>query len=258
MAIPQIIHYCWFGPKEFSDLELKCIESWKKHFPDYELMFWNERTFDINAYQFSKQAYEKKQFAFVSDLVRTVVLAKYGGIYLDTDIEILSDFRELLKNKELVLGFENRTFVGTALMASIPQHSIILDFARYYQSKHFLGKNGEMDIIANPILLAEVLKNHNFLLDGQDQEQNDIAILHRDYFFPKKINDANFRITEKTVAIHHFNASWLTERQKKRGQNKFWIEVCRPTLRTFKSGANFIFGKERTNNIEIKIKNLLR
>ena len=108
MAIPKIIHYCWFGPNPIPELELKCMESWKKYLPDYKLMFWNEESFDIDSNTFAKQAYEAKCFAFVSDYVRTKVLYEYGGLYLDTDVEILTNFNEIIENNKCFLGFETR------------------------------------------------------------------------------------------------------------------------------------------------------
>lgn len=95
MEIPKIIHYCWFGPKPIPELELKCIESWQKFLPEYKLMFWNEETFNIAEHQFAKQAYENKYYAFVSDLVRAHVLFEYGGIYLDTDLEVMPGFEKV-------------------------------------------------------------------------------------------------------------------------------------------------------------------
>ena len=258
MAIPKIIHYCWFGPKEIPAMELQCIESWKKYLPDYELKCWNERTFDINKYPFAKQAYERKYYAFVSDFVRTLVLKEYGGLYLDTDVEILSDLSPLL-DSEVVLGFENRTCIGTALMAFPPNHPIMAEFFEFYMEHPFITENNQVNIIANPTILATILKDYNIIFKGEEQLiNNEIHIYHRDVFFPKQMSKDEFRVTKETVAIHRFSGSWLTERQKKRGTNKYWINVCRPILKSFKNFIAHLVGEERTKALEIKIRNILR
>lgn len=258
MPIPKIIHYCWFGPKPIPYLELNCIESWKKFLPDYKLMFWNESTFDVNSSPFTKQAYENKYYAFVSDFVRASVLAQYGGIYLDTDFEILADFTNHLHGNDVILCFENKTFVGTAMMAFVPNHPIIDNFLDYYKKLTFLSASGKVEITANPSILANILIKYGFELNGQEQEINGVKIFHRDLFFPKKLDDSSFRLTEKTIAIHHFTGSWLTPRQKRRGQNKFWIEVCRPFLRKCKDVLILIVGSKRAKMLENNVRNWLK
>jgi len=134
--IPKIIHYCWFGPKDIPEIELKCMESWKVFFPEFKFMFWNENTFDIREASFVEQAYEAKHYAFVSDYVRTKVLFEYGGIYLDTDVEILQNFDMVLKKEVCVLGFETRSKVGTAVMAFTPKHAILELFLKFIIMGH--------------------------------------------------------------------------------------------------------------------------
>ena len=258
MKIPKIIHYCWFGPKPIPDLEKSCIKTWKKYFPDYELKFWNEDTFDINASKFTREAFNKKYYAFVSDFARAVILRKYGGIYLDTDIEILSNFENLLYDHDAVLGFENRTFVGTALMAFIPNHPIIIELENYYKNLSFISQNGNIEIQANPSILADILIKHNIKMNGAEQEVEGLKIYKRNVFFPKKISENVFEITQDSLAIHHFSGSWLTPRQKCRGQNKIWIEVCRPILRKCKNILLKILGNKRTKTIENNIRNWLK
>lgn len=258
MKIPKIIHYCWFGTKPIPDLELKCIESWRRFLPDYKLMFWNEGTFDLNNHHFAKQAYDNRYYTFVSDLARAHVLTEYGGIYLDTDLEVFSGFEELLKNDNVILGFENKTFIGTAMMASVPNHKIFIDFANHYKELSFISKSGDIQISANPSILAEILKQYKIDFNGEEQLTSGIHIYPRDYFFPKKLKEGHFRITENTVAIHHFEGSWLTERQKKRGKNIFWIEVCRPILRSTKNILAKVISKDKTKKIENKIRNWLK
>jgi mannosyltransferase OCH1-like enzyme len=258
MAIPKIIHYCWFGPKPIPELELKCMKSWKKFLSDYKLMFWNEKTFDIDKCPFVKQAYDKNYFAFVSDFVRAHVLNQYGGVYLDTDLEILSNFTDLFDGKDVVLGFENKSFVGTAIMASVPQHKIFNEFVNYYNNLSFVNDKGDVQITANPSILASILKRCEVNLNGEEQFIDGIKIYKRELFFPKKIKSNEFKITDETVTIHHFEGSWLTNRQKRRGENIIWIEVCRPILRNCKDLLLKITGQQKTKEIENKIRNWLK
>lgn len=258
MSIPKIIHYCWFGPKPIPELELKCIASWKLFFPDYTFMFWNEKTFDVNQYLFAKEAYEKNYYAFVSDFVRAFALNEYGGLYFDTDLEVLSNFEELLVGKKVVLGFENKSFIGTAMMATIPNHYIFNDFVEYYKNISFVNVKGDVQIIANPSILADILKKSDIKLNGEEQYVDGIQVYRREHFFPKKLGEGKFNLANETSTIHHFEGSWLTARQKRRGTNIFWIEVCRPFLRNCKSFLLKIIGQEKTKEIENKIRNWLK
>jgi mannosyltransferase OCH1-like enzyme len=256
--IPKIIHYCWFGAKPISELELRCIESWKKFLPNYQLMFWNENTFNLDKYHFAKQAYDKKYYAFVSDVVRVHVLAEYGGIYLDTDYEVFADFEKLLYNQEVILGFENKTLIGTAMMASIARHKIFIDFIEYYKVLSFISNNYDLQITANTSILSKILKQYDINFNGKEQIISNIHVYPREYFFPKKLKGGKFIITERTKAIHYFEASWLTNRQKRRGLNIFWIEVCRPLLRTSNKIVIKVFGNDKAIYFENKIRNLLK
>ena len=256
MQRPKIIHYCWFGPKTIPELECKCIESWKKYLPDWELKFWNEQNFDLDISLFAKQAYEAKQYAFVSDYVRAYVLYNYGGLYLDTDVEILPGFSRILDKNANIVGFETKSQVGTAIMAFVPKHQIIENFLKNYQGT-FADKN-TMNITANVAYLTDALVEKGLVLNRITQQVGDVIVYARDYFFPKKQEKDTFFITERTVAVHRCSGSWMTERQKKRGKNKFWIKVIRPVLRFCKKLLILLFGKKNIRDLEIKIRTFLR
>lgn len=256
--IPKIIHYCWFGPKPIPEKEQECMKSWTKYLPDYTLMFWNEQTFDINKYTFAKEAYEKKMYAFVSDFVRVYALQQYGGIYMDTDVEIINDLSDVLSKADVILGFENSTNIGTALMASVVDHQVMTDLVDYYTSRSFINNMGLVDITANPMIFASVLKKYGVVFNGEQQEVSDIMIYKREVFFPKKIKDNQFIITNDCLAIHHFSASWLTDRQKKRGSNKLWLNVFRPILKHLRHIIELICGEKNMQKIEIIIRNILK
>ncbi len=258
MQIPKIIHYCWFGSNPLPLKEQACIASWIKFFPDYEFKCWNEKTFDLaSAPLFAKQAYEHKKFAFVSDYVRVKVLYDFGGIYFDTDVEVQAPFDPILNNDGF-LGFENSKRVGTAIMAFVPHHPIMKQFLQYYTEHPFIDKNGNVDITANVTILTDLLEEHGFIGNGQQQNINGVMVYPRDWFSPKKINESEFNTTNNTLAIHKFSCSWLSETQKKRGNNKFWIKIIRPILQKGRFWGQKIIGKEKIRNLEIIIRNKLK
>ena len=153
------IHYCWFGGKKLPKSVEDCIKTWKKFLPDYEIKQWDESNFDVNSFPFVKEAYESKKWAFVSDYVRIYALYNEGGLYLDTDVKILKDPTDVL-NKEVVLGYEDSGYVGTAMIyAQNPQNKYIKEVLDYYgKIKHF-----EPEIMynfANPVIITKILKHH--------------------------------------------------------------------------------------------------
>lgn len=256
MMTPKIIHYCWFGPKPIPELEQQCIASWKKYLPDYELKFWNESTFDLSsAPLFARQAYEHKKYAFVSDYVRMKVLYEYGGLYLDTDLEILKPLDGILKPGANVMGFENHHHLGTAILWFAPKNDIIKSVLAYYETHPFVDKNNRLDIIANVTILTDVLKTHGMTVNGEHQTVGDIDICKREVFYPKKISSKEFACTEETLTIHRYSCSWLSEKQKARGNNKMWIKFARPTLLFLRSAGVKMIGKENIRSIEVWIRN---
>lgn len=258
MKIPKIIHYCWFGSKPLPEKERKCIASWKIFFPDYEIKFWNEDTFDLSSSPlFARQAYEHGKYAFVSDYVRTKVLYDFGGIYFDTDVEVYSSFDSIINNDGF-LGFENSKRVGTATMGFIPHHPLMEKFLQYYINHSFIDKNGNLDITANVTILTDILFEQGFHANGQQQDINGVIVYPRDWFSPKKLNDTKFNITSNTLAIHKFSCSWLSENQRKRGNNWFWLNVIRPVLQKGRYIGIKIIGKEKIRSLEIIIRNKLR
>lgn len=257
--IPKIIHYCWFGPKPIPELEQRYIESWKIFLPDFDLKFWNEQTFDLaSAPLFARQAYEHKKYAFVSDYVRMKVLYEYGGLYLDTDLEIIKDIHPILKQDTNVLGFETRSHLGTAIMWFTPKDVIIKLALAYYETNHFVDKKGNIDVIANTAILTDVLTPIGLKNNGVFQEIANIKIYNREYFYPKKLSMNEFRCTDETYAIHRCSNSWMTEKQKKRGNNKFWINVIRPSLLCLRNIGTNLVGKDKIRSVEVWLRNKLK
>jgi mannosyltransferase OCH1-like enzyme len=259
MTIPKIIHYCWFGGNEIPSKGQACIDSWSKVLPDYKIILWDENSFDFSVSKFCKQAYQSKNYAFVSDYVRAFVLNKYGGIYLDTDVELFNSFSRILADNDTgFMGFERKAFIGTAVIACLPENKVIKKLLSYYDSRDFLNKNGEINIIANTSILADILVEKGLVLGGKKQQVCEMTIYNREVFYPKKLEDNSFKITEETTAVHRFSNSWLTDKERKRGTNKVWINICRPILRNLRGQLVKILGKTKTEQIEITIRNKMR
>ena len=222
--IPKKIHYCWFGRNPKSELALKCIESWKQKLPDYEMIEWNEDTFDINENVFCKEAYEAKKWAFVTDYVRLKVLYEYGGIYMDTDVEVLDSLEDFLSNRAFS-GFEDNCSVPTGIMASEAKHPFFAELLAYYNNRHFTLEDGTYDVTTNVQIITETASNKGLRLDNTMQVIEDFAFYPNDYFCPMSWKNRKLNITKNTKTIHHFAGSWLSEDIRK--SNKRYQFVVR-------------------------------
>lgn len=214
--IPKILHYVWLGNQDKPESVLKCIETWNKYLPDYQIIEWNEKNFDVENYAYCKEAYENKKYAFVSDVIRLEALKKMGGIYLDTDVEILSDFQNLLKNKSF-LGFESIDKIGTAIIGAEKNTSWVGEILDQYMNKKFVNNRGEFDTTTNVEMITEYLfSNWGLELNGESQNlKNQINIYSNDYFYPKNIYTKVINVTDNTVAIHHFEGTWISKNNKR-------------------------------------------
>jgi hypothetical protein len=253
----KTVHYCWFGKKQMPEQYKKNIENNKKYFPEYEFIVWNENNFDISQCEFAKQAYDVGKYAFVSDYVRAKVLYEYGGIYLDTDVKIMKKF-DIWNEYEGFAAFERRKFLGTAVLGFHKGNEIIGKLVKYYENNSFLLGNGNMDTVANVSLFTDIMVEKGLVLGGEEQEVSGIKIYPREIFYPKKLGENNFKITDDTAAIHYCANSWLSDREKRRGKNKFWIEIIRPLLQSIRKVLQKMLGKQRTRTIEIKLRNKLK
>lgn len=209
--ISKKIHYCWFGKGEKSKLMKKCIKSWKRYLPDYEIIEWNEDNYDFLSNDFCREAYENKKWAFVSDYARLDILYKNGGIYMDTDVEIIKNIDELLLD-EAFIGFENKDYLSTAVIGAQKENLWIKEVLEYYRNRRFIKQNGEMDLIPNPVIITGITcEKYNLKIDNSSQNLNSILRVYpKEYFSPKNV-DRTSDISLKTYAIHHFNGSWLDE-----------------------------------------------
>ena len=214
MSIPKIIHYCWFGRGPKPELAIRCIESWKKYCPDYEIMEWNEDNFDVSALPFTKEAYESRKYAFVTDYVRLYAMHQYGGIYMDTDVEVIRNLDPFLDYHGFS-GFESPDRVQTGIMAAEKNLPLLEKLMDYYDGRHFLNESGEMDMTTNVVIISDIMTGLGLKLDGQFQIVDGFAMFPRDYFCPKDLETLETHLTDHTHTIHHFNGSWITPEQKK-------------------------------------------
>ncbi|MCQ2146596.1 MAG: glycosyl transferase [Bacteroidales bacterium] len=211
--IPKIIHYCWFGHGEMSPLAKKCIQSWREKLPDYEIKEWNESNFDLNLYPYTKEAYEKKKYAFVADVVRLYALYSDGGIYMDTDVEVLKSYDPFLHHTAFS-GYETDK-VTTGIMASEKGGEWVKHNLDYYTDRHFILEDGTMDQTVNVVTIYKYMLELGFRGDNTFQDfPGIITIYPRDYFCPKSYYDGIIRLTDNTVVIHHFEGSWHSKKDK--------------------------------------------
>lgn len=210
--IPKIIHYCWFGGKEKPPIVKHCLATWKLHLSDYEMIEWNETNFDINSNLYVKEAYESKKFAFVSDYVRVHALYEFGGIYLDTDVEVYKSFDDLLHH-ESFWGFEQENYIATSTIGAAKGNKLIKLFIDSYKGKTFIKQDGTFDEFTNVAGITMILQGLGLKTNGEFQVIEKLGAFYpQTYFSPfDYINCRTFK-TEKTYALHHFYKSWLPPR----------------------------------------------
>ena len=266
--IPKKIHYCWFGNNPLPEDQKKYIETWKKYCPDYEIKEWNEKTFDINSNKYVKEAYEARKFAFVSDYVRLYAIYKEGGIYMDTDVEVLKPLDKFLENKAFT-GFENEKDIVTGTMGGQKGSKWIKLLLEDYDNISFYKENGEMDLTTNVERIVNKTKqNYNVVLKSSYQNIGDLTLYPFDYFCAKDWQTGQVKATENTHTIHHFKGSWHTDEEKKfveigrklslkygkeKGEKKYIMFVRIYNLffhpiKTFKRVINKLKPKEKINN----------
>lgn len=211
--IPKVIHYCWFGRGELPESAKKCIASWHEFMPDYEYKLWNEDEFDVNVVPYTKEAYEKKKYAFVSDYVRLWALNNEGGIYLDTDVEVFQSFDTLL-GFDAFAGFEGSKHlpVGTCVMASKANGIWVREMLEAYQNRHFLMEDGSCDMTTNVQFITEKMRGQGFVQDGKEQAYKDLHIFPVDFFCPRHTTGEYIR-TENTYCDHLGIGSWTEQNE---------------------------------------------
>lgn len=213
--IPKVIHYCWFGKGIKSDLHQKCIESWGKYCSEYQVIEWNESNFDVDSCQFTREAYKERKFAFVSDYVRLYVLYNYGGIYLDTDAEVIRNIDSFLEYDSFS-GYESKDYIPTAIMGSVKHNEWIKLLLDYYVGRSFYKLDGTLDTKTNVVIITG-LTMYNYDIKLNDEMQifgGNNALFPHDYFCPKDMQTGKINLTDNTYVIHHFAGSWVDKNQE--------------------------------------------
>lgn len=214
--IPKVIHYCWFGNKPLTKMSKKCIASWKKYCPDYIIQEWNEGNFDIESCEYVKEAYRAQKWAFVSDYARFKILYEHGGIYFDTDVELVKPIEEIIC-KGAFMGIEqvdSSINGGIAVapglgLAVAPRHNLYKELVEMYKKLHFQNADGTYNLKTVVDYTTECLTCHGLKAEDSIQQIEEIFIYPKEYFNPCNMDTGKVVLTDKTVSIHHYAASWV-------------------------------------------------
>ena len=208
--IPKTIHYCWFGRGEKSKLAQKCIASWRRHCLDYESVEWNEDNFDVSVHPYARFCYVQKKWAFLSDYIRLVVVEQYGGVYFDTDVELLKNIDDLLVS-EAFYGFENSSYVNTGQGFGAEAHHPTVQAMLEQYRRLQMDEQRSYPIIGCPILNTQALLPLGLVLSGQQQNVAGAEIYPAEYFNPYESTTGRLRKTKNTVSIHWYSGSWMSK-----------------------------------------------
>ncbi|MBS6375854.1 MAG: glycosyl transferase [Clostridium sp.] len=223
--IPKVIHYCWFGRNPLPESAKKCIASWKEYLPDYEIKEWNESNFELNCCDYVKEAYQEKMWAFVSDYVRFKVLYEWGGIYFDTDVELIKPIYDILEQGSF-MGSEaspirkdgkEQILINPGLgLASVPQLDIYEEILSHYNNIHFIDAQGIQDITTVVTRVTNIMVAHGYNTEKKEKQRiGNIYVYPTDYFCPLNYYTGKLIITENTRSIHHYAETWHNLLEKK-------------------------------------------
>lgn len=218
MTIPKKIHYCWFGGRPLPEIAIRCIDSWKIHCPDYEIIRWDESNTDFNSCLFVKEAYTARKWAFVSDYIRLKVIEEHGGIYLDIDVELFKPLDPLLE-KQGYMGFEHvKPYkVNTGLgFGAIPHHPVIIKLLENYENSSFIKDDGVLDMTPCPQKDTKILVELGLRQDNSRQLVENMDIYPFIFFSPP----GEEYVTAESFSLHHYNGSWLSDASKKGAMRK--------------------------------------
>lgn len=210
--IPKTIHYCWFGKAPLPKLTKQCIRSWKKHCPDFEIKEWNESNSPLHLFPFAQKALEEKKWAFVADVIRLYALATEGGIYIDTDVELIKPLTPFLHHRafagyEKDLNANGQWVIQTALIGSEPHGAWVTAWLKDYDNKTF--STDHISDFINSHLIADDLRKKGITLNGSLVSLPDLIIYPSDYFCPMSCRSHFIELTPNTVCIHYFSFSWM-------------------------------------------------
>ncbi len=216
----KYIHYCWFGPKPLPKLAKQCIASWEKYLPDYEIKCWNEENSNLEECPFVKDAYANKKWAFVADYIRTKVMYEYGGIYFDTDMEIIKPIDDLLAKNQSFLGVEDSHLIACGVWYEPKPKSYLAEkMLEFYRSQEFFDIDN-MYKISIPRIISSILKDYDSSNFESQELAHNIMIYKRDYFYPLSYDHQYNVFTDNTCMIHYYDASWTPKWEQR--ENKIF------------------------------------
>ncbi len=259
--IPKKIHYCWIGEKSLPESAQRCIASWKKYCPDYQIIEWNEKNYDFQKAPFMKEAYSEKKWGFVPDYARLDIIYHYGGIYLDTDVELVKTLDGLL-GYEGYIGFEDERYINLGQGFGAERgHPLIKALLDSFEGRHFKKPDGSLDLLPSPNTDSDLLEKQGLIRNGKQQMIGNFIILPSDYLCPKNFYDGIIRKTDNTISIHHFDGSWLPKQTQKDVQRKRKYKQLRlkmlPLFDAATGTLRFLLGK-RYDKFRTTMKNKLR
>lgn len=227
------IHYIWLGRNKKSRRIEKCLRSWRKFFPDWEIIEWNEDNVDVDCIPYCRQAYDSKKYAFVSDYLRNQILYQYGGLYFDTDVEVIRSMNDILGQYDIVMGFENPWYVGPGLIsfASKPGLEFYKTIADTYLNDSFLKSDGSYNTFTICQRVTPILKEMGFSIEDKLQIIDRMALFPHEYFCPTDYVWSRQDFTQNTRTIHHYDASWkkLGDRAKQNTKKAIY-RIFKPRL----------------------------
>lgn len=237
-AVSKHLHYCWFGRGEKSDLIRKCIASWHEQMPDAEITEWNEDNFDLDFCPYVREAYDAKKWAFVSDVCRFYVLSTFGGIYLDTDVELLRPLDDL---PDTFAAFETPRVVASGLVrGALPGDEISLAMLDSYRADHFLLSDGTENTLTVCVRETALFTERGLLLNGKTQTVAGVTVYAPDFFCPLNYTTGKLRLTENTRSIHHYSGTWESAQQKYTNGKR--QKLCRFLPKKFAGRVAFVLG----------------
>ena len=259
--IPKIIHYCWFGKNPKPKLAEKCIGSWKKFCSDYDIIEWNEDNFDISSSPlYVRQAYEAKRWAFVTDYVRLWALTEFGGVYMDTDVEVVKSLDPFLDNKAFS-GFEDETHIPTGIMACEREFPLFKEFLAFYDEASFILPDGSYNTQTNVVTISQICRKKGLVLNNNKQIIEGFVLYPKDFFCPVNFVTRKLEKTRRTVTIHWFAGSWLTKEdkerlkaRKKRIQRQKVKDSFDYIAHTPNRTLRLLLGEDKYNNLKNRLK----
>ncbi len=243
--IPKIIHYCWFGGKELPELAQRCLATWADKCADYQLMRWDESTFDIESVPYVKEAYENRKFAFVTDYVRLWAIYHFGGVYMDTDVEVCKSLDEFL-SEHAFSGFESYKDIPTGIMAGEKNSPIFKELLDYYTDKHFVKEDGELDLTTNVTIFTETFEKKGLIRNNTKQTIDGFTFYPKGLFCPDD-KDRLYR-KEQIFTVHHFAGSWLPEEEIRR-RNSFSYKLKLKCILAVRKVAIAVLGEKRFDKL---------